>query len=308
MMRVSEELERLGPEGELELEGRRVRLTNLDKVLWPEAGFTKREMIDYYLRVSPALLPHVAGHALTLGRFPDGVDGPGFAQTECRGRPTWMRAAALPLRRGEIRRYCLADGPASLAWIANQGAIELHAFAASVEQPERPTAVLFDLDPGPGAGLLDCCAVALRLRSELERQGLVSLPKTSGGFGLHVYVPLGRVHGWDETKAFARAVAGRLATEHPEQVTETARRSLRAGRVLIDWLQNDRTRTTAVAYSLRTMDVPRVSTPVGWEELEGAVRAGTARKLSFSPEDVLERLERLGDPFRPVLELAQGLP
>src|SRR4051794_7385435 len=212
-----------------------VALTSLDRVLWPRAGFTKGDMVGYYERVAPALLPHIADRALTLGRFPRGIDEPGFAQTECRGRPGWMATRAIRLRDGRVREYCVVNDARSLRWVANQSAIELHPFLARGEHHDEPTHVVFDLDPGPAAGTADCCRVALRLREVL---GLESFVKTSGSVGLHVLVPLNTPHAYDETKAFARDVAAGLAAEDPGRVTDRVRAD-RAGRVLIDCLGND---------------------------------------------------------------------
>jgi bifunctional non-homologous end joining protein LigD len=278
---------------EVDIAGRRLRLTSLDKVLWPATGFTKGEMIDYYRRVAPALVPHLAGRPLTLGRFPDGVDGPGFAQTECRGRPEWMRTAPLTLRSGEIRSYCVVDDEASLVWVANLGTIELHPYLARGETPEQPTLVALDIDPSPPGGLVDSCRASLRLRDALAEDGLAAFPKTSGAAGLHVYVPLNSPLGYDETRAFARGLAERLAGELPD------------GRARVDWRQNAPRRSTVAPYSLRAMDRPSVSTPVSWEEVEEVAR--DRREPAFAPAEVLARVDRDGDLFRPVLELEQSL-
>jgi bifunctional non-homologous end joining protein LigD len=279
-------------------------LTNLDRVLWPAAGFTKGDMLAYYEAVAPVLLPHLAGRPLTLGRFPNGIDGPGFATTECRGRPDWMRTVAVPLRSGEVREQCVVDDLGSLLWVANLGSIELHAFPSRAANLEEPAFVVLDLDPGPGTGLADCCRVAIWLREALAEAGLEALPKTSGGLGLHLYVPLAPGQGFPEAKAFAREQATRLATQHPDAVTDRRERSARAARVLVDWVPNGPRALTVTPYSLRAADIPAVSTPVTWDEVESA----EPDQLRFGPAEVVERTRTLGDVFRPILELEQRLP
>jgi bifunctional non-homologous end joining protein LigD len=285
----------------------KVDLTSLDRVLWPRTGFTKGAMVDYYARVAPALLPHIADRALTLGRFPAGVDRRGFAQTECRGRPEWMTTHPVRLRDGRVREYCVVNDLPSLLWVANQAAIELHPFLARTERHDRPTLVMFDLDPGEGAGVLDCCRVALSLRALLGDLGLDAFVKTSGSLGLHVQVPLNTPHGYEETKPFAREVAARLAAEDPRHVTDRTSRALRGGRVLVDWLANDASRSLIAPYSLRAADHPTVSTPLGWDEVEDALRAGAPERLVFAAADLPSRLDAVGDPLAPALELRQDL-
>jgi bifunctional non-homologous end joining protein LigD len=284
-----------------EVAGRPLALSSLNKQLWP--GFTKAELVDYYLGIAPVLLPHLAGRAITLGRFPDGIDGPAFAQTECRGRPDWIPTRPVRLRSGIIRNYCLIEEPAALAWVANLGTLELHPFLHR-ENPDRPDFVVFDLDPGAGAGLSECCWAALRLREMLGELGLAAAAKTSGGYGLHVYVPLGPAHSYADNKRFVRKVAARLATEEPARITDRSAKELRAGRVLVDWAQNDRSRSTVAPYSPRAADRPAVSTPLTWEEVE----RGDPDGLRFPPERVLARARRLGDPFARVLTSRQRLP
>jgi bifunctional non-homologous end joining protein LigD len=279
-----------------------LKLTNLDRVLWPKTGFTKGQLVDYYARVSAALLPHLADRPLTLGRFPAGVDAPGFAQIECRGRPDWVQTAAIRLRDGRMRTFCLAHDLPSLLWIANQGTIELHTFLGSAPSLDRPTAVLFDLDPEPPAGFLDAAKVALLLREWLDRRNLLAVAKTTGGAGLHVAVPLNSPHSYERTREFARAAARELAAEHRQVVASAAHRDRRAGTVLVDWAQNGERRTMVAAYSLRAADVPLASTPVSWSEIEQA-----AAMLRFSPHETLARLERMGDLFEPALSAVQNI-
>ena len=293
---------------ELEVEGRRLVLTNLDKVLWPEAGFTKGGMLGYYSRIAPALVPHVSGRPLTLARFPDGVEGRGWYQSNCRGHPEWLATRTIVGKAGQQLRLCVVNDLPSLLWVANFGAVELHPFLADGDRPHEPTVVVFDLDPGPPAGLVECCGVALWLRAFLDGLGLASFPKTSGSVGLHVYVPLNSPHTFVQTKEFARGVAARLAAEHREAIIDAQRRVLRPGRVLIDWLQNDPTRSTVAPYSLRAARLPSVSTPVSWEEVERVAASRRPEPLRFDPAAVLERFEREGDLFQPVLEIRQTLP
>jgi bifunctional non-homologous end joining protein LigD len=281
-----------------------VELSSLDKVLWPALGFTKGQMLEYYARVAPTLLAHVADRPLTLGRFPDGVDGRGFAQLECRGSPAWMDTAPVQLRDGRVRNLCLARDVRSLLWMANLGTIELHTFLASGQRLERPAGVLFDLDPEPPAGFADVCQVALALRDRLTDFGLLSVVKTTGGSGLHVLVPLNSEDAtYAHTRAFARAVAHGLAQQLDGVVASAARRERRAGAVLIDWAQNHERRTMIAPYSLRANVVPLVAAPVSWDEVGSAAQAPL-----FGPAEALERIERLGDLFSPALALAQRLP
>jgi bifunctional non-homologous end joining protein LigD len=284
--------------------GRELRLTNLDKVLYPAAGLTKAGVIDYYGRVSGALLPHVRDRALTLLRCPDGVDGERFVEKRCPpGAPDWVRT-------GGPQGSVVADEPATLVWLANLAALELHAHQHTVSDPERPRAVIFDLDPGPPAGLAECARLALELRDALETLGLRSLVKTSGSKGLHVSVPLepdGRV-GARETKAFALAVADVLARRAPDRVVTEMARAARDGKVFIDWSQNDAAKTTVVAYSLRARERPWVSTPLRWDEVEAAVRDDAPAVLRFEPGAVLERLQRHGDLWAANAAGGQHLP
>jgi bifunctional non-homologous end joining protein LigD len=283
---------------ELAVDGRTIRLTSLDRVVWSEAGFTKRETLDYYRAVAPVLLPHVLDRPLTLARFPEGVDASGWYQTQCRG-PEW-----LPRRRVGTQDYCVLDGLAELLWAVNAGALELHPLLSRGERTEEPTAVVFDLDPGPPAGLAECRGVALALRARLEELGLASLPKLTGSIGLHVVAPLNTEAAFDATKAFARAVAAELAVSLPDLVVDAPTRALRAGKVFVDWMQNTATRSLVAPYSLRALPHPTVAAPVTWEEVE----RGPDGALVFAPRDVVERVERLGDLHRPALELVQRLP
>ncbi|MCA1663205.1 MAG: non-homologous end-joining DNA ligase [Myxococcales bacterium] len=271
--------------------------TNADKVLFPETGFTKGELLAYYDAVAPLLLPHLEGRAVTMARFPDGVAAPGWFQMNCRGHPPWMRTTEIIGRRGQRLRYCLVEDRDALLWMINLGTIELHPFLACAGDPDVPRDVVFDLDPGPDAGALASARVALWVRDALDARGHRSRVKTSGKKGLHVYAPLdGRWH-YADSRAFARAVAGELAAAHPELITDRIAKSERHGRVLIDWRQNAIGLSTVAPYSVRALPWPLVSTPLAWGEVEAAIAGGRAAALAFSPRDVLPRVARFGDLF-----------
>jgi bifunctional non-homologous end joining protein LigD len=298
---------------QVEVDGRELKLTNLDKVLYPETGFTKGEVVDYYAKVAPAIVPHLAGRALTLRRFPEGVDDTdaAFFEKRCpKHRPEWVqttRVLAGP-RSGYID-YCVCDDLPTLVWMAQLAAIELHPSLSLGKKHEQPTVLAFDLDPGPPAEVLDCSRVALRLREVLDHVGLESFVKTSGSKGLQLYVPLNTKTSYEETRPFAQALAQLLAKQTPgEVIAKMGKKTLRKGKVLIDWYQNNERKTTIAAYSLRARERPTVSTPVTWAEVEKAVEKDDADSLVFEAADVLKRLEKHGDLFAPVLELKQKLP
>ena len=288
---------------EVDVEGRRLRLSNLDKVLYPSIGFTKGQAIDYYSRVAPAVLPHLRGRALTLKRYPDGVDGKFFYEKQKPSHaPDWVASATIPTGERDID-FVLCDDLATLVWLANLADLELHPSLALAAEPASPTVIAFDLDPGPPAALAQCREVALLLRDTFAQLGMECLAKTSGSKGMQVYVPLNTGADYDSVKPFAHAIAKLLESQHPKLVVSRMKKELRRGRVLIDWSQNDRHKTTVAVYSLRARDRPTVSTPVTWDE----VADGDA-ELSFDSDEVLERIDRHGDLFAPVLELEQTLP
>jgi bifunctional non-homologous end joining protein LigD len=296
---------------EVEIDGRRIVLRNLDKVFYPEAGFTKGDVVDYYARVAPALLPHLRDRPLTLKRYPEGVSGPFFYEKRCpRHRPDWFRTERVWSEGNEDWiHYCVVDDLASLVWVASIADLELHTALAHARTIDTPTMMVFDLDPGPPADVLTCCDVALHLRRLMAALGLESLVKTSGSKGLQVYVPLNEPDAtYDQTKGFSHAVARLLERRHPDLVVERMTKSLRAGKVLVDWSQNDRNKTTACAYSLRARPRPTVSTPLRWIEVERAARTRRAEGLALESRDVLARLDRHGDLFAPALSLRQRLP
>jgi bifunctional non-homologous end joining protein LigD len=286
---------------------RTLTLSNLDKVLYPEAGFTKGDVIHYYAAVAPALVPHVAGRCMTLKRFPDGVASQGFFEKRCPShRPAWLDVAPGPGDRAGGVDYCLLDEPAALVWTANMAAIELHAPMALAADLDVPRMVVFDLDPGPPAAIRDCCQVALLVRQVLDAVGLRAWAKTSGSKGLQLYVPLNSPATHDGAAAFANAVGGVLEKQHPRRVTTTMAKVERPGKVFVDWSQNNRHKTTVAVYSLRARPHPTVSTPVTWEEVEACAEGGPV--LGFEAHDVLARVDTLGDLFAPTLTEVQHLP
>jgi bifunctional non-homologous end joining protein LigD len=284
-----------------EVGGRQVKLSNLDKVLYPEVGFAKRDVIDYYARVAPAVLPHLEGRALTLKRYPNGVDAAYFYEKNAPShRPEWVTTA----RVGDID-YVVVEDEATLVWLANLADLELHTSLALAADPERPTLVAFDLDPGPPATIVECCRVAELLQGMFDGLGLRCFAKTSGSKGMQVYLPLNGQATFAETKAFAKAVAELLAREEPGLVVARQTKSARAGKVLVDWGQNDDGKTTINAYSLRAMARPTASTPVSWDEVKATRRP---EDLAFEAADVLRRVDDHGDLFASVLSLVQALP
>jgi bifunctional non-homologous end joining protein LigD len=290
----------------VEIDGHRLKVSNLTKVLYPEAGFTKAEVIDYYVRIAPAMLPHIADRGVTLRRFPNGVDGQSFFEKRCPShRPDWVGTFDGPGDRNGTIGYCALDSTAALAWSANLAALEVHAPMARGEDIDAPTLCVFDLDPGAPAAMPECAQVALEIRTVLEDLDLECLAKTSGSKGMQLYVPLNRPHTHEQCSSFAQAVAQVLEKHHGDRVTSVMKKSLRPGKVFIDWSQNSRHKTTVAVYSLRARAQPTVSTPVTWDEVDDA--AGGA-PLSFETGDVLDRVATLGDLFAPAATLEQELP
>ena len=293
----------------VDIDGRQLKLSNLDKVLYPAAGFTKGEVIDYYARIAAVAIPHYAGRPMTLKRYPNGVDDKFFFEKNCPShRPNWVTTA--PMWSGHSKRtieFCVIDAAATLVWTANLAALEMHPSLSMAARIDQPTMVVFDLDPGPPADIRQCCEVGCELRELFGHLGLQSFPKTSGSKGLQVYVPLNTPVTYEEpggTKPFALAVAQLLERQHPDLVVSNMAKDLRTGKVLVDWSQNDESKTTVGVYSLRARDQPTVSTPVTWEEVE----AGDPEALRFTAGEVLDRVEAMGDLFAPTLELEQSLP
>src|SRR6266567_1172029 len=294
----------------VEIQGRHLKLSNLQKVMYPATGFTKQQVIDYYARIAPAMLPHLEGRALTRKRYPDGVEGePFFEKNAPQYRPEWVKTA--PIWSEGNRRmvhYVLANDLPTLVWLANLAALELHPSLALAKDIKCPTELVFDLDPGPPANIVQCCQVGLWLREIFEHFGLQSFAKTSGSKGLQLYVPLNTPTTFDRTKMFSHALAQLLEHEHPDMVVSDMKKKLRTGKVFVDWSQNDEHKTTVAVYSLRAREHPTVSTPVTWEDVERVFRKKNANLLVFEAPQVISRFEKMGDLFEPVLELKQRLP
>ena len=291
------------------VEGRELKLSNLDKPLYAEAGFLKRDVIDFYAAVATTIIAHLKGRALTVKRWPDGVDGKAFFQKQAPAhRPDWVQTVTLPSEKKPID-YLLAEDRATIVWLANLAALELHVPLARAEAPERPTMLVFDLDPGAPATAIECCRVALTLQGMFENLGLQSFVKTSGKKGLQLYVPLNDPDvTFAQTKPFAKTVAELLEEAQPELIVSRMTKTERPGKVLIDWSQNDHNKTTVCVYSLRAAERPTVSTPLEWDEVRAALDGGDPDTLRFEAGQVLERIAERGDLFAPVLSLAQKLP
>jgi bifunctional non-homologous end joining protein LigD len=300
----------MADKAELIVDGRKLAVSNLNKVLYPKAGFTKAQVIDYYIRIAPVLLPHLKDRPLTMKRYPNGVDGMFFYEKNCPShRPNWVKTAKV-WSHGNQRdmHYCLAQDLPTLVWAANLADLELHTSLARKRDVAKPTMMVFDLDPGPPADIVQCCQVGIWLRDLLAQMKLKSWAKTSGSKGLQLYVPLNTPATFDETKALSRALAEHLEREHPELVVHRMLKSLRGGKVLVDWSQNDEHKTTVNVYSLRAKDFPTVSTPVTWEEVEQCLKKKDPKLLTFTSDQVLARVEEMGDLFEPVETLKQKLP
>jgi bifunctional non-homologous end joining protein LigD len=294
------------------VDGQVLSLSNLDKVLYPKAGFTKGEIIDYYTRIAPVLLPRISDRPLTRKRWPDSVDKqPFFEKNAPRGTPDWVRTVTVPSpgssRGTEEVEYVVVDKLPTLVWLANLAALELHVPQWKVGPRggiRKPDLLVIDLDPGEPADLVQCCEVALLLRDLFEADDLRAWPKTSGSKGMQLYVPIVETSG-ETTSGYAKQLAERLASEHPKLVVATMTKAARPGKVFLDWSQNNPAKTTVAAYSLRGRETPTVSTPVTWDEVESCRRA---TDLTFSPDEVLDRVERLGDLFADLGATRQRLP
>ena len=294
----------------VEIQGRQLKLSNLDKVLYPATGFTKGQVIDYYARIAPVLVTHLTGRPLTLKRYPNGVDSQFFFEKNATAhRPDWVQTT--PIWSEHNRRtinYILANDLPTVVWMANLAAIELHPSLSLSKEIESPTMMVFDLDPGPPANIVQCAQVGMWLREIFEHLGLQSFPKTSGSKGLQIYVPLNIPTSYESTKPFAHALARLLEDQHRDLVVSDMKKELRKGKVLVDWSQNDQHKTTIAVYSLRAREHPTVSTPVKWEEVEQLLKKKDPTLLVFEAEQVIKRVEKLGDLFEAVLELKQKLP
>jgi len=307
---ITKEIEKMPTSQNVEIDGRRLSLTNLDKVLYPATGFTKGQVIDYYARIAPVLIPHFAGHPLTLKRYPEGVDHEFFFEKNAtKYRPDWVQTAPI-WSAGNHRNvnYILANDLPTLIWVANLAAIELHPSLALAEEINSPRTMVFDLDPGPPADIVQCCQIGLWLHEIFDHFGLQSFPKTSGSKGLQIYVPLNTPTRYEATKPFAHALARLLENEHRDLVVSDMKKQLRVNKVFVDWSQNDEHKTTIGVYSLRAREHPTVSTPVTWKEVEQCLKKKDAKLLVFEGDQVLKRVAKLGDLFEPVRKLKQKLP
>jgi len=294
----------------IEIEGKQLKLTNLSKVLYPAAGFTKAQVIDYYVRIAPVLLPHLCGRPLTMKRYPEGVDGQYFYEKRCpRHRPDWVTTAPIWSEgNNDYIHFCVVENVATLVWAGNLADLELHTSLSLARKIEQPTMMVFDLDPGEPANIVQCCQVGLWLKEVFEKFGLNCYAKTSGSKGLQIYVPLNTPVSYDQTKPFAHALARLLETEHPELVVSDMKKTLRVGKILVGWSQNDEHKTTVNVYSLRAKQQPTVSTPVSWDEVKRCLGKKDPDLLVFESQQVLERVDKMGDLFIPVLTEKQKLP
>jgi bifunctional non-homologous end joining protein LigD len=296
-----------GTSVEIEIEGRRLAVSNLDKVLYP-SGFTKAQVIDYMARIAPIAVPHYRGRALTFRRYPNGTDTQGFFEKRCPGhRPEWVPVALGPGDRKGGIEYCCVEETAAMVWAANMAAIEVHAPMALARDLATPRTVVFDFDPGPSTTIVDCCEIALATSDVLDAVGLQGWCKTSGSKGLQLYVPLNTGGVTHESAAdFARAVGQVLERQMPKRVTTVMAKVARPGKIFVDWSQNAHHKTTIAPYSLRAREEPTVSTPVSWGEVESC--AAGELELRFTSDEVLDRVAEIGDLFQPVLTAQQQLP
>jgi bifunctional non-homologous end joining protein LigD len=294
----------------VDIGGRRLKLTNLEKIFYPSTGFTKGQTIDYYARIAPVLVPHLTNKPLTLKRYPNGVnEEPFFEKNATKHRPDWVKT--VPIWSEGNRRdvnYILCNDLATLVWVANLASIELHPSLSLADEIMCPRSIVFDLDPGPPANIIQCCQVAFWLRAIFDHFALQSFPKTSGSKGMQIYVPLNTNTSYDETKPFAHALARLLENEHRDLVVSDMKKAIRTNKVFVDWSQNDEHKTTVSVYSLRARERPTVSTPITWEEVERALSKKDPKLLVFETHQTLERVEKLGDLFAPLLKLKQKLP
>ena len=300
----------MSQKAQLVVEGRKLSVSNLDKILYPKVRFTKGQVIDYFIRVAPVLLPHLKDRPLTMKRYPDGVEGEFFYEKNCPShRPKWVKTAKVWSEGNQrIMHYCLANDLPTLVWAANLADLELHTSLSRKDKVERPTMMVFDLDPGPPADIVQCCQVGIWLRDLLVKMKLKAFAKTSGSKGLQVYVPLNTAVTYEGTKKLSQAFAQYLEHEHADLVTSNMSKAVRKGKVFVDWSQNDEHKTTICVYSLRAKEEPTVSTPVTWNEVANCLKKKNAELLKFRSDQVLARMEKLGDLFEPVENLKQKPP
>src|SRR4026209_2396614 len=300
----------MAKKAELIVDDRKLQVSNLDKVLYPKAGFTKADVIDYFIRIAPVLLPHLKNRPLTMKRYPDGVEGQFFYEKNCPAhRPKWVQTAKVWSEGNQrIMHYCLANDLPTLVWAANLADLELHTSLSRKNNVERPTMMVFDLDPGAPADIVQCSQVGIWLRELLGGMKLKAFAKTSGSKGLQIYVPLNTALTYDQTKSLSRSLAQRMERDHPDRVTSNMDKSVRKGKVFVDWSQNDEHKTTICVYSLRAKEEPTVSTPAPWSEVANCLKKKKAELLKFRSDKTLARVEKMGDLFEPVEKLKQKLP
>src|SRR5437588_6813113 len=279
----------------VEIAGRKLKLSNLDKVLYPATGFTKGQVIDYYARIAPALLPHLKGRPVTMKRYPNGVDAEFcYEKNAPKQRPEWVKTAPIWSRHNRRHiNYLLVDDLPTLIWLANLASLEIHPSLALAKDYDCPTMLVFDLDPGPPANIVQCAQVGLWIREILDHFGLQTFAKTSGSKGLQIYVPLNTKTSYEETKPFAHALARVMEQEHPDLIVSDMKKARRTNKVFVDWSQNDKHKTTISVYSLRARERPTVSTPVSWEEVKGALKKKDAMLIVFEAPKVIDREERV---------------
>lgn len=285
-------------------------LSNLEKQLYP-SGFTKADIIHYYEKIQSAVLPHLKDRPFTLKRYPEGTEKSFFYEKNCPSPPEWITTIQVQRenkRKGGYVNYCTINEFASLVWMLNLAAFELHTLLSTVKDIHHATMIAFDMDPGEGTNIVDCCRVGLKLKKVLEELKLRSFAKTSGSKGLHIFIPLNGKDAFEQTKQFARTLALHLEQQEPEKITSNMSRALRKGKIFVDWSQNDEHKTTVTVYSLRAWEKPTVSTPVTWEEVEKCLKRRDPKALYFESEDVIRRVQKSGDLFKPVLTLKQKLP
>jgi bifunctional non-homologous end joining protein LigD len=294
----------------IEIEGKQLKLTNLDKVFYPATGFTKGQVIDYYARIAPVLIPHLRDKPLTLKRYPNGVNEPPFFEKNAtKYRPDWVKTVPI-WSEGNKRNvnYILCNDLPTLIWVENLGSIELHPSLSLAQDIMCPRSIVFDLDPGPPANIVQCCQVAIWLRAIFEHFKLESFPKTSGSKGMQIYVPLNTKTSYNETKPLAHALARLLENEHRDLVVSDMKKAIRTNKVFVDWSQNDDHKTTVSVYALRARERPTVSTPITWEEVEHCLKKKNVKLLVFESHQTLDRVQKMGDLFAPLLQLKQKLP
>ena len=301
----------MGKKSSLEIDGRMLQVSNLDKVMYPEAGFTKAHVIDYYIKVAKYIIPHLKNRPLTLKRYPDGVTAEHFYEKDAPShKPAWVKVAKVPRkgRAGDIHYVLINDVP-SLVWAANLASLEMHVFLARAPKIQQPTSIVFDLDPGEPADVLDCARVSMWIRDLVAQFGMKSFVKSSGSKGLQLYIPLNTATTYEKTQPFAKAIAELLEREHPDRVESEMAKKLRSGKVFIDWSQNSEFKTTVSVYSLRAKrETPYVSMPFTWEEVERACKNDDREMFYLEPDEAIKRIEKVGDLFEQVLTLKQKLP